>query len=266
MKVYENYNIKVETTFRIGGEVKQVAFPDTIDELISIIHDYDLVLGNCSNVLFSSDFINKKIIITKNIDNIKVDNNKVYVECGVKGPVAANETLKHSLSGFEFLVGFPGSFGGMIYMNASAHNQAIADTFVSATVYDIKNKQILKFNKDEMNFEYRKSKLSDGNYIVLSAEFELKSVNSESIDELMKRNIEFRKNHQPSLSYGNVGSIFKNPANASAGRLLDLSGGKGMTEGGAKVFDKHAIFIINYNNATSKDVLKLMNKMWAKVK
>lgn len=266
MKVIENYDIKNESTFRIGGKVKQAAFPDTVDELLSIVNDYDLVLGNCSNVLFSSEFINKKIIITKNINNIRVDNNKISAECGAIGPVAANEALKHSLSGFEFLVGFPGSFGGMVCMNASAHNQAIADTFVSAAVYDIKNKIVINIFKDDMKFEYRKSKLSNGDYILLNAEFELHKDNKDSIEELMNRNIEFRKNHQPSLTYGNAGSIFKNPLNDSAGRLLDLSGCKGMSEGGAKVYDKHANFIINYDNATSKDVLTLMNKMCAKVK
>ena len=266
MNIIENYNIKNESTFRIGGEVKQVAFPDSIEELISIINNSDIVLGNCSNILFSSEFINKKIIITKNIDKIRVNGNKIHVECGAKGPVVAGEALKYSLSGFEFLVGFPGSFGGMICMNASAHNQAISDTFLSASVYDTKNKKIVNLNKEDMHFEYRKSILSNSSLILLSAIFELKQENSETIDALMKRNIEFRKKHQPSLSYGNAGSIFKNPQNDSAGRLLDLCGCKGLSEGGAKVYEKHANFIINYNNATSKDVLLLMQNMHSKVK
>lgn len=266
MKIFENYNIKNDTTFRIGGNVKRVAFPESIDELISVANDYDIVLGNCSNVLFSSEYIDKSIIITKLIDKISINGNKIYVECGAKGPVASNEAAKNCLSGFEFLIGFPGSFGGMVCMNASAHNQSISDTFLSAKVYDVVNKSVLTLDKDDMNFEYRKSKISNGNYILLSAEFALKSDDKAAIDELMSRNIEFRKNHQPSLSYGNAGSIFKNPANDSAGRLLDLSGCKGMTEGGAKVYDKHANFIINYDNASSKDVLTLMNKMCSKVK
>ena len=82
----------------------------------------------------------------------------------------------------------------------------------------------------------------------------------------MKRNIEFRKTRQPSLTYPNAGSIFKNPLNDSAGRLLDLCEMKGQTEGGAMVFDKHANFIINKDNASSKDVLKLMYRMYSKVK
>ena len=81
----------------------------------------------------------------------------------------------------------------------------------------------------------------------------------------MQRNTDFRKERQPSLQYGNAGSTFKNPQNDSAGRLLDLCGLKGVSEGGAKVFDKHANFVINYNNATSSDVINLMYKMYLKV-
>ena len=266
MKIEDNYSIKNESTFRIGGIVKTVAIPNSVEEFVKIIDDYDFILGNCSNVLFSSDYIDKKIILTKNLDKVQVEGNRIFVECGAKGPVAAKTAQENGLSGFEFMAGFPGSFGGMVYMNASAHNQAISDTFVKATLYDKSKKEIIILNKDEMKFGYRKSVMQNGNYILLNAEFELQYNDKEKIQELMQRNIEFRKTKQPSLKYGNAGSIFKNPLNDSAGRLLDLCGFRGYEEGGAKVFDNHANFIINYNNATSKDVLTLMNKMYSKVK
>ena len=266
MKIENNYCIKNESTFRIGGCVKTVAFPETIDELAEIINDYDLVLGNCSNILFSSEYVNKKIILTKKLDKIEVKGNRITVQCGAKGPVASKIAQENGLSGFEFMAGFPGSFGGMVYMNASAHNQAISDTFVKAELYDKNKKEIITLNKNEMLFDYRKSIMQNGNYILLTAEFELKPDNKEKISELMQRNIEFRKTRQPSLKYGNAGSIFRNPVNDSAGRLLDLCNFKGTQEGGAMVFENHANFIINYDNATSKDVLTLMNKMYSKVK
>lgn len=268
VQIFENYEIKNESTFRIGGKVKKVAFPNSVDELLSLLKEdeYDFILGNCSNVLFSSQDINKKIIITKNINKFEFNGNKLFVECGSRGPILSKECKNRNLTGFEFLIGFPGSFGGMIYMNASAHNQSISDTFVSARIYDLKEKKILSLDKKSMEFSYRKSKISDGNYVVLDAEFELKNGNSEQIDEIMRRNIEFRKTRQPSLTYGNAGSIFKNPENDSAGRLLDLCEMKGQKEGGAAVFENHANFILNYNNATSEDVLTLMYKMYSKVR
>ena len=266
MEIYNNYDIKNETTFRIGGTVDTVAFPETIEELISIIDSYDIILGNCSNVLFSSEHVNKKIILTKKLDKFSIEGNRISVQCGTKGPVAAKIALENSLTGFEFLIGFPGSFGGMICMNASAHNQSIADTFVCARVYDKEEKVIKTFEKDAMKFGYRNSIINSSRYIILDAVFELKKGNKEEIEELVNRNIEFRRNRQPSLKYGNAGSIFKNPQNDSAGRLLDLCNLKSQKEGGAMIFEKHANFIINFDNATSKDVLTLMNKMYSKVK
>ncbi len=268
IKVFENYEIKNETSFKIGGIVKKAAFPASIDEFINLLkkNDYDIVLGNCSNVLFCSEKIDKNIIITKNLKNYSFDNNKLYVECGVRGPLISKECADRNLTGFEFLIGFPGSFGGMISMNASAHNSSISDFFVSARVYDNINKQIITLYKNDMHFEYRKSIISEGRYILLDAVFELKYGESEKIQEIMSRNIEFRKNRQPSLKYGNAGSVFKNPPNDSAGRLLDLCEMKGIRQGGAMVFEKHANFILNYDNALSEDVLTLMYKMYSAVR
>ena len=268
VEIFENYEIKNESTFRIGGYVKKVAFPSNVDELVQLLqtNEYDLVLGNCSNILFSSDFIDKKIIITKNINEFNFEENKLYVTCGVKGPILSREAQKLGLSGFEFMIGFPGTIGGMITMNASAHNQAIQDVFLSARVFYLKEKVVKEFTKEQMNFEYRKSILSKNEYILLDAVFELKSDDIEKIQDLMNRNIEFRKLRQPSLKYGNAGSTFKNPENDSAGRLLDLCEMKGQKCGGAMIFENHANFVLNYDNATSLDVITLMYTMYSKVR
>ncbi|MBQ8886425.1 MAG: UDP-N-acetylmuramate dehydrogenase [Candidatus Gastranaerophilales bacterium] len=268
VEIFENYEIKNESTFKIGGIVKKVAFPSSIDELVQLLqtNQYDIVLGNCSNVLFSSDFIDKSIIITKNINEYTFKENKLYVTCGVKGPVLSREAQKLGLSGLEFMIGFPGSIGGMISMNASAHNQAIQDVLVSARVFDLKENIIKEFTKEQMKFEYRKSILSKGENVLLDAVFELKRDDIDKIQELMNRNIEFRKLRQPSLKYGNAGSTFKNPENDSAGRLLDLCEMKGQKQGGAMVFENHANFVLNYCNATSLDVITLMYTMYSKVR
>ena len=174
VEIFENYEIKNESTFRIGGKVKKAAFPSSIEELVELLKtdEYDLVLGNCSNILFSSDFIDKNIIITKNISQYCFQGNKLFLTCGVKGPIISKEAQKLGLSGLEFMVGFPGSMGGIVCMNASAHNQAISDVFVSANVFDLNDKTIKEFSKEQMNFEYRKSILSCGKYILLDAVLE----------------------------------------------------------------------------------------------
>lgn len=268
MQIIENYLIKNDSTFKIGGVVSKVALPDNSEELIELLmtEKYDMVLGNCSNVLFSSEKINKNIILTKNIKDFSINNNIVKVSCGTRGPVVAKECQKNGLTGFEFLIGFPGSFGGMIYMNASAHNQFISDCFINARVFDLNNKKLITLKKDEMEFGYRTSILNKKNYILIDAMFELKKGEQKFIDEIIERNITFRKNRQPSLTFGNAGSTFKNPENDSAGRLLDLCELKGEKCGDAMVFEKHANFIINTKNATSLDVLTLMYKMYSKVR
>lgn len=268
MKIQENYELKKHTTFKIGGSAKKVFFPETIDELIFLLNNDQkaVVLGGCSNVLISSKGIEENVIITTNIVEYEFKGNILKATCGVKGPFLSKKCQEQSLSGFEFMIGFPGTIGGMVCMNASAHNQAISDSFLRCTVFDLKTKKILELNKNEMKFNYRKSIFSEKNYILLSAEFELKLSDKEKINELMERNLEFRKLRQPSLVLPNVGSTFKNPENDSAGRLLDLAGAKELSHGGAKIWENHANFIVNFENASSKDVLNLMLKMYNIVK
>lgn len=264
----ENYELKKHSTFKIGGVCKRVYFPKTIDSLIAILSKSKktIVLGGLSNVLISSKGVEEDVIITTNLNNIEIKDNIVTVDCGVKGPFLSQECQKKGLSGFEFMIGFPGTIGGMVCMNASAHNQAIQDTFLSCKVFDLDSEKIVELKKEDLKFSYRKSIFSEKNYILLTAKFELKMTEKEKITELMQRNLEFRKLRQPSLALPNCGSIFKNPTNDSAGRLLDLAGAKGLSEGGAKVWENHANFIINNDNAESKDVLNLMNKMYTMVK
>lgn len=267
-EVIENYELKKHTTFKIGGCAKRAFFPSTVDEFAELLGTLEkpIILGSCSNVLISTEGIDADVVLTTKMNGFEVTNNRITAQCGVKVPMLAREAEHKSLSGFEFMIGFPGSVGGAVYMNASAHSQAISDTFKSCRVYDIDSKKIIELNKEEMKFGYRSSILQSGKYILLDAVFELLPVSKEEISAIMLRNLEFRKGKQPSLSMPNAGSIFKNPPNDSAGRLLEKAGVKGLKEGGAQVWLGHANFIVNVEDATSKDVSQLMNKMYNEVK
>ena len=268
IEVRENFDAKNLTSFKVSGLIERAYFPKNVDELIEVLKTVEspIILGNCSNVLLSSSGIKGDVIFTQKCNAIKVDGKKVYAECGLKGPMASNEVLKHSLSGFEFMIGFPGSIGGEVYMNASAKEQAISDHLTNAKVFDLDTKEVLILSKEELEFDYRSSICQRKNYVVLSAEFELEEKSQEEIKERMDFNLTFRKSHQPSLALPNCGSVFKNPENNSAGRLLDSIGAKDLTIGGAKVWENHANFIINFNSATSEDILNLMLLMYNKVK
>ena len=268
MEVKNDFEIKNLTTFKIGGKVKTLYIPEKVEELTELLRTLDnyIVLGSCSDILFSSNGYSGNVIITTGLKNYEIRGTRVYAECGVKDPLISQKVSEASLSGLEFLIGLPGTIGGAVYMNAGAHGQCVADVFVSACLFDKETKEVVFKQKSEMDFSYRHSILHEGRYVLLSAEFELAKQPVENIKELMERNLTFRKTIQPSLANPNAGSVFKNPENDSAGRLLDKAGVKSFDFPTVKIWDKHANFIINKGNATSEDVLDLMVKMYQAVK
>lgn len=268
MQVKEDFEIKNLTTFKIGGKVKKLYLPESIEEFTGLLREIDnyTVLGSCSDVLFSSNGYSGNVILTTEMKNFEIKGTKIYADCGVKDPLISQKAGEASLSGFEFLIGLPGTIGGAVYMNAGAHGQCVADVLSSCCLFDKETKEVVFKQKDEMEFSYRHSVLHDGRYIMLSAEFDLKKLPREEIKELMDRNLTFRKTVQPSLKEPNAGSVFKNPDNDSAGRLLDKAGVKNFDMPNVKVWQKHANFIVNKGNATSEDVLELMVKMFQAVK
>lgn len=263
----KNFDIKKLTSFKIGGKISEVFFPENIEEFVQILKEKPnaKVFGNLSNTLVSDDGYDGKIILTTKMNSIQIEGTKVIADSGVKGPKLSQEVCKAGLTGLEFMIGFPGSIGGEVCMNASANGQSISDTLVSVTCYSSIN-GLVKYSKDEMNFDYRTSRCHNEDLIVLQAEFELSKKDTTEIEAQMNSNLEFRKAHQPSLALPNCGSIFKNPKNNSAGRLLDSIGAKELSCGGVKVWENHANFIVNNNSGTSTDVLTLMSEMQTKVK
>lgn len=264
IEVKENCPIKNLTSFKIGGNISKLYFPKTHQEFIYLLKTLHnpLVVGNWSNVLVSTEGIIGNVISTSKLSSIEIKGTKIIVDCGVKGPKLSQVAMENELSGFEFMIGFPGSIGGNIYMNASAHSQCISDFLTKIYVFDMSKKELVQIEKKTLDFAYRTSILQKMPYILISAEFELVIANKSQIEAKMKNNLEFRSGHQPSLALPNAGSIFKNPENDSAGRLLDEIGAKNFKIGGAKVWENHANFIVNAGDATSNDVLELMYKMY----
>lgn len=263
----KNFDIKKLTSFKIGGRINEVFLPENIDEFSQILDENpDIkVFGNLSNTLISDDGYSGKIILTKNMNSIRIENNSIIADCGVKGPQLSQTACENNLAGLEFMIGFPGSVGGEVYMNASANSQAISDRLNYAICYS-KNEGIMKLYNKEMEFQYRSSRCQKENLVVLQACFELEYSDRFAIQKRMNENLNFRKVHQPSLVLPNCGSIFKNPAGDSAGRLLDSVGVKNMISGGVRVWENHANFIVNDRAGSSLDVLNLMFEMYSKVK
>lgn len=263
----KNFDIKRLTSFKIGGKIGEVFLPENIDEFEHILKENNniKVFGNLSNTLISDDGYDGKIILTRNMKSVTIDGNKVLADAGIRGPKLAQVVCEKGLSGLEFMIGFPGSVGGEVYMNASANSQSVSDKLKYAICYS-QNEGIMKLYNDEMKFRYRSSRCQDEDLIVLQACFELEKLTCEDVQKRMDENLKFRKEHQPSLALPNCGSIFKNPKGDSSGRLLDSVGAKGMSCGGVRVWENHANFIVNDNSGSSLDVLSLMLQMYNKVK
>lgn len=262
----KNFDIKNYTTFKIGGRIDEAYFPDNVDEFVRLLQKYPNipVLGNLSNTLVSTSGYNGKVILTQKMNKIEIEGNKVSAECGVKGPKLAQEVSNAGLSGLEFMVGFPGSVGGEVYMNASANGQCISDNITSVLCYSRKL-GLITFKKDQMGFDYRTSRCEKDDLIVLKAEFGLTQKNKDDIKKQMDENLDFRRKHQPTLALPNCGSIFKNPPCNPAGRLLESVGAKEIMIGDVRVWRNHSNFIINTGNGSSTDVLKLMTEMKQRV-
>ena len=118
-----DYDIKSMTSFKIGGKIARMYFPESVEEFVEIKEKEPeaFVAGNFSNILVSSDGYDGAVICTKKIDGIKFDDNTVFAGAGVRGTKLSKLALENGLSGLEFMIAFPGSVGGEVFMNAGAH-------------------------------------------------------------------------------------------------------------------------------------------------
>lgn len=271
MKILNNVSMKDYTTYKTGGLVKNMYFVENIDELIELIKDLKTkeekfyIIGNGSNLIVDDNDFEGSIINIKELNKFELNDNILNCECGVMVPFIANKTINDSYKGLEWAISIPGTIGGCIYNNAGAYNGSMQDIIKSATVLD-KNYNIKKLSNNECQFEYRSSIFKmNKEYVILSCEIELEKYQKELLLELVEDRRKRRLESQP-LEYPSAGSVFRNPENIPAGKLIDDLGLKGSKSGGAQISEKHANFIINIGNATSKDIKNLIELIKNKVK
>lgn len=268
-KTLENENLKKYNTYKLDSLCKAIIFPKSVEELresLNIINNSDskwFILGNGSNVILPK-YYDGVIIKLDSLNKYIVNENNIYVESGYMLNKLATELSNKGYKGIEWATGIPGTIGGSIYGNAGAYKSSMSDIIVDVTLLD--NEKIITLKNEEMNFEYRDSLLKHKKeLIVLSCNITLQKGNIEEIKKIVEERTLKRIESQP-LEYPNSGSVFRNPEGMSAGKLIDDLGLKGYTEGGAKISEKHANFIINYNNATSEDIIKLIELIKDKIK
>lgn len=263
-KIKYNEPMSKHTTMKVGGPVDIMVSPNTIEEIVDVIKyakENNLpvkVIGNGSNVVVSDLGIEGIVIkLTCNMSNAMIDGEHIIAVAGTSMPKVASIAKQNSLSGFEFACGIPGTIAGGVKMNAGAYGGQLEDVFVSCKYLD--NELNLKeIESKDMNFSYRHSIFAENpNYIILEVKLKLNKSNIEDIDKKMKENMLSRKTKQP-LEYPSAGSVFRRPEGYFVGKLIQDSGLRGVSVGGAQVSEKHTGFVINRENATCEDVRNLI--------
>ena len=268
--IKENVSLKTLTTLKVGGISKYVFYPKNVTSLkkaLTLFKENNInykIFGNGSNIIPSDKIYDGVIIKLSSLNNLKIEDEVIEVEAGYSLMKLAKEVIKLGLSGLEWANGIPGTIGGAVYMNAGAYKQDMSFVLEKITVLD-ENMNIVTLNKDELDFSYRHSRLMEENLICLSATLKLEKKDISLIEEVVNKRKEKRMETQP-LEYPSAGSVFRNPFNDFAGRLVEECNLKGKQIGGAMISLKHANFIINKDNATGKDVLDLINLAKKEVK
>ncbi len=265
----KNFSLKNITSFQVGGKCDFYFIPDSLSALIQTIDicykekiSY-YIIGNGSNILFSDNGFKGVIINLKGFSNY-IELTDKGIKCGASAHLhtVVEFAKTYGLTGIENLAGIPGTIGGALIMNAGAFGTEIGDIVDSVTVLTTKQK-IKKLRCNEIKFSYRKATPLN-RYLILETELRLKKGNKRKIAASINKILKLREKKQP-LEFPSAGSTFKRPENNYAGTLIEKSGLKGYSVGGAKVSEKHANFIINTGSATASDIYNLIKYIQKKV-
>ena len=263
-----NYSLKDLTTFGIGGpadyfiEVNDI--PTLQTALLYCKHQKIpfYILGKGSNVLFDDRGF-AGLVIANRIRFIKRPDAHIWhVGAGYSFSLLGSQTARQGWAGLEFASGIPGSVGGAVYMNAGANGNETCQTLVSVD-YMTSDGELLCVAKDKISFDYRFSSFQKDQGVIVGATFQLTASSKARKKQL--EIIDYRKKTQP-YDAKSAGCVFRNPSCSHAGALIEQSDLKGKTLGGAQVSTLHANFIINTGNATSKDILDLIEHIHQVVK
>lgn len=259
-----NEPMSLHTSFRTGGPAEVFIKAESTENIISAIdiakkyNKQYIITGNGSNILVKDGGIDGIVInIGNEMSKIKCDGTKIYAQAGAMLSALATAAADEELTGLEFASGIPGTVGGAVFMNAGAYDGEIKDVIEYADVIDSEG-NTNRLIKDELELSYRHSVIAEKNMIVVGAMFNLNKGIKKNITDKMADFAKRRRDKQP-LNYPSAGSTFKRPEGYFAGKLIEDSGLKGKTVGGAQVSEKHAGFVVNIGNATSSDIIALMD-------
>lgn len=269
-RLLTNEPMQNHTSWRIGGVAQYFLEPQDLSELqesLRLATKLGLpvtIIGNGTNLLVKDTGILGLVIkIARGLNNISIEGTNLIAGAGAMLPKVAQQAMKNNLAGLAWSAGIPGSIGGAVIMNAGANGSSISEIITGARAMD-RNGKLLHLSREQMGFSYRTSAFQHNGLVVVETTFALHPGNGQDIKKEMEQHITRRKAAQPQ-GYPNAGSVFKNPPNGSAGKLIELAGCKGLRVGNAQVSTLHANWIVNLGGATAQDVLDLIEKIREKV-
>lgn len=256
------------TTYQTGGAAEAYVYPQTAEDwsfVLKLARTENIplrVIGFGSNILTGSKGIKGIVCATKHMNQIAVKGSRLTTQAGTALDKACETAALAGLAGMEKLSGIPGSIGGAVYMNAGAFGQETFDCLEYVEAIDLEGRPAVLLKQD-IPHAYRHAGL-DG-YIVLGAGFTLEKKDFASL-VASRNSVLYKRMEKQPLNYPSAGSVFKRPEGDFASRLIDEAGLRGLSIGGAKVSEKHAGFIVNFNHATPEDIKNLMDEVRRQVK
>ena len=254
--------LKQYTYTKVGGAADYLVFPRNRYELARVVKFANreqipwMVLGNASNIIVRDGGIRGFVIMFDKLNGVAVDGYTIEAEAGANLIETTHIALHHSLTGFEFACGIPGSIGGAVFMNAGAYGGEISHILLSCKVLT-RDGEIKNISAQDMKFGYRRSYVQQTGDVVSSAKFALAPGMHRVIRQEMERLTHLRQLKQP-LEYPSCGSVFKRPVGHFAGQLISEANLKGHRIGGVEVSTKHAGFMVNVDNGTAADYENLI--------
>lgn len=264
--LHENVVMANYTTARVGGPVTALLSINSVEDLIEAARTlWDIsvpfmVLGSGSNILISDQGLDV-VVLHNRAHNLKIDTNSdvpsIYAESGANLGTVARQSALRGLSGMEWAAPVPGTVGGAVYGNAGAHGSDMKASLKMAKILH-KDQGVEDWPVEKLAYQYRSSVLKREHMpvVILSAIFNVVRTSREEAWEKISAFQAHRKETQPPGA--SMGSMFKNPTGAYAGRLIEAAGLKGRRIGRAMISPIHANFIINLEGATAQDIWKLM--------
>ena len=256
------------TTLRVGGRADRLAAPATVDELVGLVQLAReagvpaFLLGKGSDLVVADGGI-RGLVVRVRADAAIIDGTTLIAEAGASMTALAKRCAEAGLAGFDWAISIPGSVGGAVWANAGAHGGEMAQVVREVEVLGADGTRV-RLDPNESAFAYRESRFKHADETILGAKIELERGEPAAIRDLVDGHQALRRATQP-LADQNAGSVFRNPSDDHAGRLIEAAGLKGHRLGSARVSELHANFIVTDRGGRASDVRALGDHVRASV-